>query len=212
MWGRPLFWKGRRNPGTNALSLGAEKHAARERALAARAGAHRAADPAHGESLWANLQAVVSQAEPGWVVSGYWSMRNEVDLGPVLERLVAAGFDCALPVVQGRSKPLVFRRWRPGDALAEAPFGLREPLDTATEVSPRILLVPLLAFDRMGRRLGYGGGYYDRTLSGLRSGGAATAVGIAFAAQELAEVPAGPGDERLDWIVTEREAIRADWN
>jgi 5-formyltetrahydrofolate cyclo-ligase len=113
----------------------------------------------------------------------------------------------ALPVVAGRGKPLVMRAWRWGEDLAQGVWGLREPKPDAPEVDPDILLVPLLAFDRTGHRIGYGAGYYDMTIAGLRARKAVTAIGLAFAAQEIAAVPATPRDERLDLVLTEREVI-----
>ena len=191
------------------MSLIADKRVARERARSARRAAHGTVGPGWAEAVWGHLREALPDASPGMVVSGYWAMRDEADIGPILERLHAEGFVCALPAVEGRDRPLTFRRWRPGDRLVAASFGTHEPAKSEPRVTPEILLVPLLAFDRAGRRLGYGGGYYDRTLRKLRSDGAATAVGVAFAAQEVPSVPAGPGDEKLDWIVTERGAFRA---
>lgn len=189
------------------MSLSEIKKQARRRAMAARKEACRIAGPDAADRLWRHLRPVLEGRPAGTVVSGYWPMGEEFDLGPALSGLDAEGFVCALPVVTPMGEPLVFRRWRPGDPLTPGPFGTRAPPETAPDVVPAVLLVPLLAFDRAGRRLGYGGGYYDRTLRGLRRAGEVLAIGIAFAAQEVIEVPAGPGDERLDWVVTEREAI-----
>jgi 5-formyltetrahydrofolate cyclo-ligase len=91
--------------------------------------------------------------------------------------------------------------------LVDGPFGTREPPAGTPELPPEVLILPLVAFDRRGYRLGYGGGYYDRTLAVLRRQGRALAVGVGFAAQEVVAVPCGRHDQRLDWIVTEREAI-----
>mgnify|MGYP001614845853 FL=1 len=111
-------------------------------------------------------------------------------------------------MIVGRDRPLLFRRWTPGAALAGGVFGLSEPDSTAPEVDPGVLLVPLLGFDRAGNRIGWGAGFYDRTLARLRGEGKVVAVGIAFAAQELARVPADDRDEPLDWIATEREIVK----
>jgi 5-formyltetrahydrofolate cyclo-ligase len=126
----------------------------------------------------------------------------------LLRRLGEAGHEIALPVVGAHGRPLVFRRWREGDAMDEGPFGIREPRADKPEIVPSVLLVPLLAFDRRGYRLGYGGGFYDRTLAALRAGGEAVAVGVAYAAQEVDEVPRDESDEPLDWVVTDKAAIR----
>lgn len=141
------------------------------------------------------------------VVSGYHPIGSELDPRPLLAMLRGLGHEIALPVVTGRDAPLIFRVWHEGDAMLEGPFGVREPLPVAPEVTPDILLVPLLAFDRRGFRLGYGGGFYDRTLALLRRHGTPLAIGIAFAAQEVDRVPVAEYDQPLNWIVTEREVI-----
>jgi 5-formyltetrahydrofolate cyclo-ligase len=110
----------------------------------------------------------------------------------------------ALPSVSGRGAPLVFRRWSPGDATLIDMFGLTEPLAGAEIVTPSLLLVPLLAFDAAGTRLGYGGGYYDRTLAMLRGAGKIAAIGIAYAGQEVGELPRHEYDEPLDAVLTEK--------
>jgi 5-formyltetrahydrofolate cyclo-ligase len=144
----------------------------------------------------------------GAAVSGFWPMRDEIDLRPTLEALHRRGHPIGLPVVTGRGRPLVFRAWRPGDALEAAAFNTMVPAASAAEVRPEVLLVPLLAFDRRGYRLGYGGGFYDRTLAGLRAEAEVLAVGVAYSDQEQPAVPHGETDQPLDWIVTEREALR----
>lgn len=143
----------------------------------------------------------------GITVSAYWPIRDELDPRPLLQALAERGAACALPTVVGRDRPLVFRAWRPGDTLVEARFGLREPAGTAPPLTPRIVIAPLLAVDPAGRRLGYGGGYYDRTLAALRRGGEVVAVGIGYDVQIRPGVPAGPGDMRVDWVVSERRII-----
>jgi 5-formyltetrahydrofolate cyclo-ligase len=112
-----------------------------------------------------------------------------------------------LPVVVGRGKPLVMRAYAFGDELSSGQWGIREPKSDAAEVEPDILIVPLAAFDRSGHRIGYGAGYYDMTISGLRAKKPIVAVGIAYAAQEIAKVPATPRDAPLDLVLTEREVI-----
>ncbi len=141
------------------------------------------------------------------IVSGYHPIGSELDPRPLLATLHSQGHEIALPVVVERGAPLVFRIWREGDPMSEGAFGVREPLPEASEVRPDVLLVPTLAFDRQGFRLGYGGGFYDRTLALLRQDGSPLAIGIAFAAQEVDRVPVAEYDQPLNWIVTEREAI-----
>lgn len=145
----------------------------------------------------------------GGIVSGYWPLADELDPRPCMDRLARLGHPLALPRVRGRGRPLAFHAWRPGDELFAGPFGVMEPSPDAPVVSPRILLVPLLAFDRQGRRLGYGAGYYDMVLRDLRARDPAPiAIGMAFADQEVEEVPAGPRDQTLDAVATERHLHR----
>jgi 5-formyltetrahydrofolate cyclo-ligase len=121
--------------------------------------------------------------------------------------LAEQGVVIALPRIDTRDALPVFRAWLAEDALAPDAFGILAPPKTALPVVPHIILTPLLAFDRAGRRLGQGGGHYDRTLAALKPEGV-IAVGLAYACQEMVEVPAGALDQLLDWIVTDREAIR----
>ena len=161
-----------------------------------------------GEAAARHFFSAIEPAPDG-VVSGYWPIDAEFDVRPLLGALHARGHPCGLPVVVGRGRPLVFRSWRPGDRLEAAAFGVSVPLGDAPEVTPGLLLVPLLAFDDRGFRLGYGGGYYDMTLGALGAGGGAvTAVGVGFEAQRVDRVPAGATDRRLDWVVTEARARR----
>ena len=143
----------------------------------------------------------------GTIVSGFMPLKSEINPLPLMKTLAEAGAQLALPKIAGRGKPLVMRAWPWGAPLDAGQWGIREPKPDAPEVEPDIVLVPLLAFDRMGRRIGYGAGYYDMTIARLRSLKAVTAVGIAFAAQEVSAVPATPRDESLDLVLTENEAI-----
>jgi 5-formyltetrahydrofolate cyclo-ligase len=136
------------------------------------------------------------------IVAGYAAIGSEIDPAPTMLRLASRGWILALPVIAGRSVPLTFRRWAPGDALAETTWGIREPLDTAPIVTPDVLLVPLLAADRAGHRLGYGGGYYDRTIAALTAFTGVFTIGIAFAEQIVDVVPTLAYDRALDRIVT----------
>jgi len=144
---------------------------------------------------------------PGTIVSGFMPLNSEINPLPLMKKLAAAGARLALPKIAGRGKPLVMREWRWGAPLEAGQWGIREPKADAAEVDPDILLVPLLAFDRAGHRIGYGAGYYDMTIARLRSRKTVTAVGIAFAAQEVPAVPATERDARLDLVLTENEAI-----
>jgi 5-formyltetrahydrofolate cyclo-ligase len=144
---------------------------------------------------------------PGTIVSGFMPLKTEISPLPLMRRLADAGAQLALPVVDGRGKPLILRAFAFGEALASGQWGIREPKADAPDVEPDILLVPLLAFDRRGHRIGYGAGYYDMTIAKLRAIKPVVAAGIAFAAQEIGEVPVTPRDARLDLVLTEREII-----
>ncbi len=141
------------------------------------------------------------------VVAGYIPVREEFDVLPAMDALLARGCSGAMPVVAGPAQPLVFRRWDRATAMAVGAYGIAAPTEASPACTPDVVLVPLLAFDRAGRRIGSGAGYYDRTLAALRAEGPVLAVGVAFAAQEADTLPAGRHDERLDWVVTEAEAI-----
>jgi 5-formyltetrahydrofolate cyclo-ligase len=134
-------------------------------------------------------------------------MKTEINPLPLLRRLADLGAQLALPAIDKRGKPLIMRAWKIGDELKAGQWGIREPLPQAAQVDPDILLVPLAAFDRAGHRIGYGAGYYDMTIHALRAKKRVVAIGIAFAAQEIPRVPATERDERLDFIMTERETI-----
>ena len=144
---------------------------------------------------------------PGAVVAGYAPIRSELDPMPLLRHLAAAGARLALPVIQGRNQPLQFRSFAIGAALAPGPLGILQPAATAAELVPDILLVPLAAFDRSGHRIGYGAGYYDRSLSALRAQKPVVAVGLAFAVQEIDAVPASAHDAALDYVLTDQKTF-----
>jgi 5-formyltetrahydrofolate cyclo-ligase len=143
----------------------------------------------------------------GAIVSGYSPLKSEISPVPLMRKLADAGAKLALPVVIARGNPLTMRAWTFGEALGSGQWGIREPKPEAPEVFPDILIVPLAVFDRAGYRVGYGAGYYDMTIARLRKMKSIVAVGIAFAAQEAKEVPHTERDEKLDFIMTEREVI-----
>ncbi|HYC05451.1 MAG TPA: 5-formyltetrahydrofolate cyclo-ligase [Azospirillaceae bacterium] len=186
-------------------SLPTAKQAARTAARTVRAGIHpvgaaeRLAETFLG--AFANLSARAT-------IAGYCPIGDELDVRPLMERLHGGGHALCLPVVVVKGQPLLFRRWRPGDTLVPGGLGIPVPGEGAGEVRPDLLLVPLLAFDRGGHRLGYGAGFYDRTLALLRADGPVTAVGVGYDAQEVPAVPRDALDQPLDWIVTERRALR----
>ena len=181
-----------------------------KRALRSAATLRRDALPAEARARAA--EAVASRAfplsiAPETIVSGFSPLKSEFNPVPLMRRLSEAGARLALPVVAGRGKPLIMRAWTFGDALASGQWGIREPMPDAPEVAPDIVLVPLLAFDRRGNRIGYGAGYYDMTIASLRAKKPVVAVGVAYAAQEIDAVPVTPRDARLDLVLTEREVI-----
>ena len=144
--------------------------------------------------------------EAAEVISGFWPIKDEIDIRPLMAELHDKGCQLVLPVVQGRGLPLLFRSWRPGDPLEAGVFGTLQPSAQQKTLEPDALLVPLLACDAEGWRLGFGGGFYDRTLLGLRARRKVTAVGVGFDGQIVPAVPHGPDDQRLDWMLTDRRA------
>jgi 5-formyltetrahydrofolate cyclo-ligase len=161
-------------------------------------------DPALGTALARHVLTELPPRERA-VVGGFWPLEGEIDIRPLLHALHARGHDVALPETTRKGEALRFRRWQPASALRHGRFGTLHP--DGPELIPDFLLVPLLGFDRRGHRLGYGGGYYDRTLAALPE---AFAVGCAFAAQELDVVPVGEYDVPLPAIATETGVIRID--
>lgn len=160
----------------------------------------------------AAAQAIAERPFPcavaaGAIVSGFMPLKSEINPMPLMRRLADAGAQLALPAVAGRGKPLTMRAFAFGEPLVAGVWGIREPGPDAREVFPDIVIVPLLAFDRAGRRLGYGAGYYDMTIAGLRARKPVIAVGIAFAAQEIPRVPTTARDAALDLVLTEHEVI-----
>ena len=175
------------------------KAAARKAAFARRAAVHgRVPAPA------GRLSEVLA-GHRGVPLSGYAQMRTEADPTPAMEEAAAWG-PVGLPVIIGQAQPLRFRDWSPGCEMTDGPFGAKVPAD-GDWMTPQIVVVPLLAFSRAGGRLGYGGGFYDRTLEGLRASGPVLAIGFAYAAQEDPDLPLEEVDQPLDLIVTEAKVI-----
>jgi 5-formyltetrahydrofolate cyclo-ligase len=172
-----------------------EQQKARRQAALAELGA------AVNEGLVRHGMALLGNRPPG-VVSGYYPMAGEIWPLPLMAALSARGHTLALPVMQGKADPLLFHAWAPGDTLIAGVWGIRQPAPDRPEVLPDIVLVPLLAFDARGYRLGYGGGYYDRTLKHLRALKPILAVGLGLDALEVDAVPHLDYDERLDWVLT----------
>ncbi len=192
---------------TPSSQLDAQKQALRKRLRAMRLVAEQKEGP--DAALAVARLAVARRDELGLVagscVAGYWPISTELDVRPLLARLEAAGLRCALPAVEDGVDVLVFRRWRPGEDLQPGIFETRQPSPAAPTVFPDVVLVPLLAVDSAGHRLGHGRGWYDRTLTALRRGSdrtPPTTVAVCFASQVIDSVPHDGRDEPVDWILT----------
>ena len=177
-----------------------------------RAAALARRDALSDEERAAAAQAVAKRGlpieiTPGTVVAGYSPIRSEIDPTPLMRKLAALGARLALPAVIARGKSLTFRAWSPDDRLMLGPLGILEPSPAAAELVPDIMLVPLAAFDRAGHRIGYGAGHYDFTLAHLRKVKTITAIGLAFAVQEIKAIPMQPHDVALDYVLTEKHAF-----
>jgi 5-formyltetrahydrofolate cyclo-ligase len=184
-------------------ALEARKAEARRRARAVRS---VAVDAEAGRMLAVLFPPALRERAAGLTVAGYWPVGSEIDPRPLMASLRRAEARIVLPRMRNRRDPPEFCLWAETDDLAPDAFGMLAPKEEAPLLQPDLVLTPLLAFDRAGARLGQGGGHYDRILAGLKPQGV-VAVGLAFAAQELDDLPMGPQDQRLDWIVTEKEAI-----
>jgi 5-formyltetrahydrofolate cyclo-ligase len=166
-----------------------------------------------GDAAEASMQAArrfvrdlpLSSSDP---VALFWSLEGEIDTRPLLHALHALGVPTALPRIQGSDLPLRFHRWQPGDLLEIGPFRVQQPATGAPQVDPAIVVTPLLAFDAEGYRLGWGGGFYDRTFAALQGQPRPPVrIGYAFACQQVDQVPREPFDQRLDMIVTEHASV-----
>ena len=188
-----------------ASDLILEKESVRRRVLAERDALPPEMRAAAAEAIAARPLPVALPAQPE--VSGFLPIRSEINPLPLMRVLAAAGAQLALPVVVGRGHPLRLRAWMPGETLVRKQWGIREPEDTSPELAPDIVLAPLAAFDRRGSRIGYGAAYYDMTINALRAIKPAIVIGLAYAMQEIENVPTEPHDAKLDFIMTERETI-----
>lgn len=187
------------------ISLTPSKTELRTAALARRSGLSEADRAAASDAL-ARL-AFPLPITPDTVVAGYAPIRSEIDPVPLMRALAKQGARLALPVIVARDAPLVFRAWTPEQPLQPGAYGILAPAPEAPHLIPDILLVPLAAFDRGGHRIGYGAGYYDRSLAQLRAVQPVTAVGLGFDTQEIANIPVGPHDVALDFVLTGTRVI-----
>jgi len=193
------FWSGARIP------VSKTKSELRTEALAKRDGLsvdHRAAA---AQAIARHAGCVELSA--GTIVAGFSAIRSEIDASALMQAFGARGASLALPVAVERNQPLIFRAWTKETRLVRGMYGIFEPSSDAEDVEPDIVLVPLAAFDRRGHRIGYGGGYYDRTLSHLRKSKKVVAIGVAFAVQEIDDAMRDAHDEPLDLVLTENEII-----
>jgi len=162
---------------------------------------HRRGAGRDGKELAQNFLRSIEIRAPA-KVSGYWPIQSEIDVRPLLLSLHSLGNILCLPTIAGPAAPLKFRQWSPCDVLKRGLFNTSEPHELKPQINPKVVIVPLLAFDARGNRLGYGGGYYDRTLSSLNEGKIIT-VGVGYEAQLLNSIPVDQNDVALDWIITE---------
>lgn len=183
----------------------AVKAALRLRARAQRASFLASAHPEAAAAAATNFFASVA-LEPQMVVAAYWPIRDELDCRPIITRLMDSGQPVCLPVVVGDTAPLELRLWQEGVPLYPSGFGTLAPPDDAPRVEPDVILMPLLGFDRAGTRLGYGGGYYDRTLASLSR--RPRLIGFAYSAQELDFIPREAHDVPLDAVITETGVVQ----
>ncbi len=182
------------------MTLDDQKKTARKAAFARRRGAFDAQGPGAG-----GLLSEVLAGYRGTPTAGFMPINTEIDPRPAMAEQAAHG-PVGVPVIEAAATPLKFARWAPDTPMIEGAFKAQIPADI-TWMVPEIVIVPLVAFDRRGGRLGYGGGFYDRTLEGLRERGPVLAIGFAFGAQEAENLPLEPTDQPLDLIITEAEVI-----
>jgi 5-formyltetrahydrofolate cyclo-ligase len=186
---------------SQAADIILEKRALRSRIKTWRAGLAADAMARAADRVAAHGLSFLELGQKRRVVSGFSSLPEEFRVWPLLRRLHSEGQPLAMPVMQGKNLPLLFRAWTPGDAMDRAVWGIAEPKTDKPQLEPDIVLAPLLAFDASGWRLGYGGGYYDRSLRALRAHKPIVAVGLAYDEQQVDVVPHLDYDERLDWVL-----------
>ncbi len=190
------------------MSLAENKQLLRRTALKKRNEIVSKASSKSGDLLAGYIVQLVKTFPKAYTVSGYLSIGNEIETLPSLNALADAGYQTCLPVVLGRGCPLGFRAWTDGDLLERGPLKTRHPIYDAPDIAPDILLVPLLAYDLRGYRLGWGGGFYDRTLGAYQTEGRPViAIGIGYDNQKIDQVPSDAFDMVMDWIVTEKKII-----
>jgi len=210
LWLRPALRLAARSP-TIALmpDIAEEKRALRPRAAEKRRLAHAEDFTGRLSHMMRDHALAKLPVAAGAAGGGYWPRGTEIDVRPLLTALHRRGHPIGLPHIR-RGQPMTYHRWQPDDRLVPGVFGIEMPDYRTPAVTPDVLLLPLLAFDAQGNRLGYGGGYTDRTIAALRARKPVTCVGVAYAVQEFDSVPHDTLDQRLDWLVTEKGVRRAE--
>ncbi|MGI9387955.1 MAG: 5-formyltetrahydrofolate cyclo-ligase [Methyloligellaceae bacterium] len=188
-------------------TIPAQKDRMRKLLYERRAAAARRDNGSAGAKLAEQVGNLLSDAVSDAVISAFLPIRTEIGTRSLIERLVADGATVVLPAVVGDNPDLVFRVWAPGDPLVKGAFDVEEPMPDSPSRDPQTLIIPLLAFDRAGYRLGYGGGYYDRAIERLSVGGPVRTIGVAYDGQEVVYVPREAHDQQLDVIVTPTRTI-----
>lgn len=187
-----------------------EKNTLRARMKAVRGGISVDEQQAAAAALAERGLSGIPGIAPGAIVSGFLAIDSEINPAPLMARLRRAGHPLCLPVIIAKGQPLIFRAFSPGDALKTVQWGIREPTDDKPELQPDVVLTAGLAFDTVGNRLGFGGGYYDRTLRKIRTAKSVMAIGLAYDLQRIDAVPHLDYDERLDWVLTPSGPFRCD--
>jgi len=177
----------------------------RRAALSRRRETHRVRAAAAEQALMERLSVDIGVS--GKIIAGYWPIGDEINCRPAMGKLAKDGAQLALPVVAGQGQALIFRIWKPGEQLETGPFGTSHPRNSSSVCTPAILLLPLIAFDKTGQRLGYGAGYYDRTVAALRASGNILAVGVGYDEQEIEHIPADDHDQVMDAVITDRRTL-----
>ena len=177
----------------------------RRAGLGRRREVHRDKAASAAQALTERLMTDIGSVEN--TIAGYWPIGDEIDCRPAMEKLAKNGAQLALPVVAGQGQVLIFRIWKPGEQLETGPFGTSHPGLNSGVCVPSILLLPLIAFDKTGQRLGDGAGYYDRTIAALRAGGKILAVGVGYDEQEIEHLPADDHDQVMDAVITDQRTL-----
>jgi 5-formyltetrahydrofolate cyclo-ligase len=184
------------------------KAALRRAVLSLRRKIHKSRASSSEQTLKARLYAELGGA--GKIIAGYWPIGDEINCRPAIEKFASEGLQVVLPVVAGQGQVLIFRVWNPGEDLETGPFGTSHPGNGSAVRTPDVMLLPLVAFDNKGQRLGYGAGYYDRTIAALRASGKILAVGVGYDEQEIEHIPADDHDQVMDAVITDRRTIWFD--